>query len=342
MIDVPVEAIRAAFSEFLKETWNLDQDTAIQMARRPLKDRAAAVREQVLSSAIKDHPLHQIITYILNDVVDHGEAIDLLGKCKVSLLHVRHIEEVYTVAKYLFAEKDRHQEFGWRWNNFGTLHAIRNRILNLKQPLDGHMVAFLEANIDKMKAYLSKKFEIDETKCLPQWEKLSNWMMDILLKDVFEKAGRKQSYISAAYDWNSQAVHLSPLGDQYLGYKLKHIDSGDFALDTAKTWIHKLCHECAPIVVDQGKLRDYYFQQVMVETYEMLVARPGQYMDMVVKGGQYSALTEEILRKPFNVDRVRDVAIGAPPADPYVLSFEPPAGDAAAAEAAATSAGDAA
>lgn len=339
MIDVPVEAIRAAFSEFLKEAWDLDDDTAVQMARRPLKDKAAEVREQVLSSAIKDHPLYPIIAYILNDVVDHGEAIDLLGKCKVSLLHVRHIEEVYTVAKFLFAEKDRHQEFGWRWNNFGALHAIRNRILNLKQPLDEGMVAFLEANIDKMKAYLSKKFEVDETKCLPQWEKLSNWMMNILLKDVFEKAGRMQSYTSTAYDWNSQAVHLSPLGDQYLGYQLKHIDSGDFALDAANTWIHKLCHECAPMVADQDRLRDYYFQQVMVETYEMLVARPGQYVDMAKKGGQYTALTEEILQKPFRMEHIRNVAIGAPPVDPYVLSFATSADDAAAAEAAATSAG---
>jgi hypothetical protein len=340
MIEVPAEAIRAAFGEFLKETWGLDHDAAIRMARRSLKDKAAEMREAVLSSAIKEHPLHPIITYILNDVVDHGEAIDLLGKCKASLLHVRHIEEVYTVAKFLLTEKARHEEFGWRWSNFGTLHAIRNRILNLKQPLDDLMVEFLKANINDMKAHFSKKFEVDETQCIPQWEKLSNWMMDITLKDVFEKAGRKQSYISASYDWNSQAVHLSPLGDQYLGYKLKHMDSGDFALDTANTWVQKLCHECAPMVADQDRLRDYYFRQVMVETYGMLVARPSQYVDMAVKGGQYGALTEEILQKPFRMDRVRNVAIGAPPVDPYVLSFAVPAADAAASATAVSSSSD--
>lgn len=330
MIDVPAEAIRAAFSEFLTEAWDLGHDAAVRMARRPLKDKAAEVREQVLSSAITEHPLHPIIAYILNDVVDHGEAIDLLGKCKASLLHVRHIEEVYTVAKFLLVEKDRHQEFGWRWSNFGALHAIRNRILNLKQPLDEQMVAFLTTNINNMKTYLSKKFEVDETHCIPQWEKLTSWMMDIPLKEVFEKAGRKQSYISTAYDWNSQAVHLSPLGDRYLGYKLKYMDAGDFALDTANTWVHKLCHECAPMVANQDELRDYYFQQVMVETYEMLVARPGHYMDMAAKGGKYTVLTKEILQKPFRVDRLRDVAIGAPPVDPYVLSFPALGSDAAA------------
>lgn len=327
MIEIPAEAICAAFGEFLKETWGLDDDTAIRMARRPLKEKAAGIREEVLSSAIKEHPLHSIITYILNDVVDHGEAIDLLGKCKASLLHVRHIEEVYTVAKFLLSEKDRHQEFGWRWNNFGTLHTIRNRILNLKQPLDELMVGFLKTHINEMKAFLSKRFEVDETKCIPQWEKLTNWMMDIPLKEVFEKTGRQQSYISAAYDWNSQAVHLSPLGDQYLGYKLKHMDSGDFPIATANTWTQKLCHECAPIVADQDKLRDYYFKLVMVDTFEMLVSRPRRYMDMAVKGGQYGALTEEILQKPFNSDRVRNIAIGVPPNDPYVLSFAVPAAE---------------
>lgn len=321
MIEVPAEAIRQAFGEFLKETWGLDHDKAVAMARRPLKDKAAEVREQVLGSAIKDHPLYAIVASILNDVVDHGEAIDRLGKCKAALLNVRHIEEVYTVAKYVLREKDRHQEFGWRWNSFGALHAIRNRILNLKQPVEGRMLDFLKANIDSMKLYLSKKFDLDESKCRDQWERLSNWMMGIPIKEVFEKAGRRDSYVSTAYDWNSQAVHLSPLGDHYLGYELKHMDFGDFALDTANTWVHKLCHECAPLVEDQRKLRDYYFQQVMVDTYEMLVARQGHYMDMAAKGGQYSALTNEILQKPFNVDRIKVVALGEPPADPYMLNF---------------------
>ncbi|MGC8808174.1 MAG: hypothetical protein ACP5QB_11675 [Thiomonas sp.] len=147
-----------------------------------------------------------------------------------------------------------------------------------------------------------------------------------------KKTDTPQSYISAAYDWGSQAVHLSPLGDQYLGYKLKYMDSGDFALSTANTWVHKLCHECAQLVADQDKLRDFYFQQVMAETYEMLVARPSHYMDMAAKGGQFRALTEEILEKPFRVDRVRNAAIGAPPQDPYLLSFEAPLSDVAVSE----------
>lgn len=319
MVDIPAEAIREAFGEFLKETWGLDHDKAMAAARRPLAQKASEVRDQILGSAIKDHPLYPIIAYILSDVVDHCEAIDLLQKRKAVLPHVRHIEEVYTVAKFVLSQKERHQEFAWRWNSFPALHGIRNRILNLKKPLENAMTDFLKANIDQMKTYLHKKFDLDESKCRDQWEKLSNWMMNIPLKEVFEKAGRLDSYVSVAYDWNSQAVHLSPLGGTYMGYELKHMDFGDFALDTANTWVHKLCHECAPLVTEQDKLRAYYFRQVMVETYEMLVARPQQYMDMAVKGGQFSALTYEILKKPFDVDRVRSTAVGVPPADPYLL-----------------------
>lgn len=321
MIAVPVAATCQAFGEFLNETWGLDHDDALAMARRPLKEKAVEVRDQILDSAIKVHPLYPIVANILNDVVDHSEAIDRLGKCKAALLNVRHIEEVYTVAKYVLLEKDRHQEFGWRWKSFPTLHAIRNRVINLRQPVEGPMLEFLIANIGQMKRYFSKKFDLDESKCLDQWEKLSNWMLGIPIKDVFEKAGRRSSYVSAAYDWNSQAVHLSPLGDHYLGFELKHMDFVAFALDAANTWVLKLCHECAPLVEDQSKLRDYFFKRVMVETYEMLVARPAYYMDLAAKGGQYSALTQEILQKPFNVDRIKQIAVGEPPADPYILNF---------------------
>jgi len=321
MVAVPAEAICQAFGEFLKEAWGLDRDDALAMARRPLKEKAAEVRDQILGSAIKGHPLYAIVVAILNDVVDHSEAIDRLGKSKVALLNVRHIEEVYTVAKYLFLEKDRHQEFEWRWNNFAVLHAIRNRVLNLKLPVDVSMSDFLKANIDRMKQYLSRKFDLDESKCLDQWEKLSNWMMNISIKEVFEKAGRRASYVSAAYDWNSQAVHLSPLGDYYLGFNLEHMDFGDFALEAANTWVLKLCHECACLVEDQSKLRDYYFKQVMIETYGMLVAKPARYMELSANGGRYAALTNGILQKPFDVVRIKQSAVGEPPADPYILNF---------------------
>lgn len=88
MVAVPAEAICQAFDEFLKEAWGLDRDDALTMAQRPLKEKAAEVRDQILHSAIKDHPLYAIVSGILNDVVDHSEAIDRLGKSKVALLNV--------------------------------------------------------------------------------------------------------------------------------------------------------------------------------------------------------------------------------------------------------------
>jgi len=293
----------------------------MSVARRPVAQKASEVREQILGQAIKEHPLYPIVSYIISDMVDHAEAIDRIGKRRPMLLHVRHIEEVYTIAKYLMNEKDRHQEFAWRWASFAQLHRIRNRLLTLKQPLDEEMAAFLRANIDHMKAYLHKKFDLDEAKCREQWARLTNWMMDIPLKEVFEKAGRLDSYVSAAYDWSSQSVHLSPMGDTYMSYKLEHFDFGDFALDSAQTWIHKMCHECEPLVSKPEVLRDYYFRQVMLETLEMLAARPAQYLSLAKKRPQFNALTQLLLQKPFDVELIRNAAIGAPPQDPYLLEL---------------------
>lgn len=183
------------------------------------------------------------------------------------------------------------------------------------------MNAWIEGNLDKMKQFFSKKFETDPTKCLDQWEKLSNWLYRIPLNDVFEKSDRKQSYVSAAYDWNSQAVHLSPLGDEYMGYELKHQDYGDFALQSTLMHLYKICHECTAIVKDQNGLRKYYLLQVLLDTYELLCMRPAHYMELANKGGQYSALTSLLLKKPFDFNSVMNVSISSPPRDRLLFDF---------------------
>ena len=115
-----------------------------------------------------------------------------------------------------------------------------------------------------------------------------------------------------------------------MGYKFENFDFGDFVIEAASDWVLKLCHNCAPIVADQDRLRDYYFQQVMVDMYTMLVRQLSRYTGMAVKGGSYGAVTEEILKKPFRIDHIRNAAIGVPPADPYIFSFAVAASDAAA------------
>lgn len=326
MIAISGEAIRTALLAFLQEFWKLDHDTALSLARRPLKDKSEEMTAEIRRTAITAHPLYPILTHALQDITDHAGAIDVIGKNRAALLHVRHIEEVYTVSKYLLSCHDRYQEFAWRWGSFKTLHSIRNRILNLKRPLDPLMATWLQENLERMKRFFSKKFEIDPAKCRDQWEKLSNWLYKIPLNEVFEKADRKESYMSAAYDWNSQAVHLSPLGNAYIGYELKHQDYGDFALESAETHLHKMCHECLPIVADQAGLRKYYLLQVLLETYELICMRPAHYMELANKGGQYSALTNLLLQKPFDFDAVMNVSISAPPKDPLLLDLSGAAG----------------
>ncbi len=299
----------------------MDHDSSLGHARRPLKAKAEEIVAEILSSAIKPHPLYPILHYVLNDIIDHCAAIDAIGKNRAMLLHVRHIEELYTVSKYLLTTPERYEEFAWRWHNFQTLHAIRNRILNLKQPLDVFMDKWLNENLEIMKRLFSKNFELDPAKCMEQWEKLSNWLHKIPLNVIFEKAGHMTSYTSATYDWNSQAVHLSPMGDAYMGYELRHQDYGDFVLDSANTYLHKMCHECSVIVANQDGLRKHYLRQVLLETYEMLCTRPAQYIELANKGHQYAALTELLLRKPFDFAAVMNVSLSSPPKDPLVLDL---------------------
>jgi hypothetical protein len=79
----------------------MDLDIAMHLAFRPLPLKAVEVRDRILGDAIKEHPLHLIIRLFLIDIVHHAEAIHRIGKIRAMLLHVRHIEEVYTVATYL-------------------------------------------------------------------------------------------------------------------------------------------------------------------------------------------------------------------------------------------------
>lgn len=321
MIAVPASVIRDSLCEWLTEFWNLDHGASVGLANRSLKEKAAEVSEQILERVLDVHPLQPIVRHALHDITDHAAAIDALGKTRTALLHVRHIEELYTVCKYLISIPDRYNEFAWRWTNFKTLHAIRNRILNLKQPLDSKMKEWIKGNIEQLRTYFSKKFEEDESKCTAQWEKLSNWLQGIPLNEIFEKTGRLASYKSVAYDWNSQSVHMSPLSDVYIGYELEHHDYGDFAVSSANTFIHKMCSECLPLVAKQEELRKYYCLQVLLETYGLLCEKPDYYMYLANKRPQHAAFTNLVLKKPHDLNVLMSKALGAQPKDPLLIEF---------------------
>ena len=108
-----------------------------------------------------------------------------------------------------------------------------------------------------------------------------------------------------------------------MGYELRHQDYGDFALDSAQTYIHKLCHEYLAIAADQVTLRKYYLRQVLLETYKMLCTVPAHYMELAAKGGQYAALTNLLLQKPFNFEAIMNTSISPPPKDHLILTLPP-------------------
>lgn len=326
MIAVPAEVIRESLLDCLTEFWKLDHEAALTQSRRSLRAKASEVSHEILRDIIDIHPLRPIITHALEDIVDHASAVDVLGKGRTALPHVRHIEELCTVAKFLIAQADRYNEFAWRWNNFKTIHGIRNRVLNLKKDLDPGMREWIRGNVGILKAYYHKRFEEDPSKCLGQWEKVSNWLFPISMNEIFEKAGRSDSYRSVAYDWNSQTVHFSPLSDMYIGYELQHHDYGDFAIDSVRTHVHKMCSECLPLVAKQDALRDYYFRQLLTETFGLLCDKPAFYMYLANRRGKYIEFTEVILRTPHDYNTVFHASVGAPPNDPLVLQLAAPEG----------------
>lgn len=324
MIAVPAEVVRGALLECLQEFWKLDHEAGLALARRTLKEKASAVSGEIAKGIIDIHPLRPIVTHALNDIVNHSAAVDVLGKTKAALLHVRHVEELFTVTKYLVYQSERYNEFAWRWNNFKTIHAIRNRILNLKKELDPRMKEWLRGNLANLQAYFHKKFDEDPSKCIGQWEKASNWLYPISLNEVFEKTGRLDSYKSVAYDWNSHTVHFSPLSDVYIGYELEHHDYGDFAIDSVKTYVHKLCNECLPLVAKQDSLKDLYFRNLLTETYRILCEKPDYYMSLIHKRPKYAEFTDVVLRKPHDYETVFRASTGITPKDPLIIEVAQP------------------
>ena len=126
MIAVQAGVIRDSLLECMQDFWKLDHETALAQSKRSLKEKASEVSSEICKGIIDVHPLRPIVKYALEDIVDHSSAVDVLGKNRTALLHVRHIEELFTVVKFLIAQGDRYNEFRWKWDNFEEIHRIRN------------------------------------------------------------------------------------------------------------------------------------------------------------------------------------------------------------------------
>lgn len=285
----------------------------------PLLPLSQDVMRQIMSDVISDHPLHNIVQFALSDIVSHCEAIDALMANKASLLHVRHIEEIFTVLKYIINSPGRYNEIFWRWNNFAVVDKIRNRILNVKTPIDNSMQKWIESNMFYLKTYIDKRFTEDCNQCVKSWDKYNNWLYPISLKVIFDDTGRNNSYSSSEYNWNSHVVHFSPLADEYINYELEYFTYREFAVDSIIRYLNAFCRECLAVVVNREALRRFHAMNVCIDIYRLIDCKPKRYIAMANKGGRFALFTEFLLNGNHTLEAVIDVVLGEEPIDPLSI-----------------------
>lgn len=311
--------IRVALEEVIEALFGIPRAEIRLRSRRSLGEQAHETKDAIASDIITIHLLREIIQFALQDVTSHAEAIDTLQANQASLVHVRHIEEIFTVTKFILHDPSRYEEFSWRWKNYSAIHGIRNRLLNIKTALDPAMQSWISQNLPSLKKYVDKKFEMDSQKCIKSWEKYGNWLHPIALKEVFETTGRKDSYVSTEYDWNSHAVHFSPLANHYYGIELKQHTYAEFAIASVERYLHAFCRECLAVVKNRDKLRDLHARNIYLEIARMLEDKPQWYIDMANRGGRFAQLTEFLLSSDRKREGAVTVALGQEPEDPLLI-----------------------
>jgi len=321
-VQVSAATIQGALEEVIADLFAVPKSEISQRSRRCLGEKATEIRTAIRSDIIAIHLLKGIIEAALEDVECHAIAIDQLSTSKACLLHVRHIEEMFTVVKFILSDPTRYEELSWRWQNYSTVHAIRNRLLNLKTPIDGRMQEWVDQNLDQLKQWVDKRFVADAQQCIKQWEKYGNWLHPISLKEIFEKTDRTGSYISAEYDWNSHAVHFSPLADHYYGMKLEHHTYAEFATASALRYLLAFCRECLAVVSNRERLRTLHARNIFLDVFRMLDDKPQWYIDIANKGGRFAQLTNFLLSTDRTIESAIVVALGQEPEDPLVIRLD--------------------
>lgn len=286
------------------------------LAQRSLGLQAEEVAAATRTILIAEHPLRDIALEALNDLVAHSVAIDRIGNTRAALVHVRHIEEVTAVLGYLVAKPEQYNEFAWRWSAFPIAHGIRNRILNLKEPLEPIMRVWIDANIANMKK-VNKKFTGDPAKDASLWEKYSNWLSPVPVKDFFLHTGKLQTFVSELYDWHSQVVHFSPPGAHLLsrGYL-------ELSFDTVSFNLHKVLGLLQPLTTDPDVIRRRQCRLVLLSIFRFVDQRPDQMEKLLQSSIRLPRLFAELLRTPQNQDELANVLVGIAPLDPLVVSVE--------------------
>ncbi|NVM92886.1 hypothetical protein FHT32_006579 [Variovorax sp. SG517] len=320
MLDIPVSVVEGATLAALKKGWNLEEKAIDELTKRPLGDVAESVcsilKKQLLSGVFG---VEQPLRKILSRNVEHARAIDALigakdlDKSDVSIVHVRLLEESYTTATYLTLDPAKYDELGWRWQAFPTIHSIRNRVIGLGMPPTDEMNNWIKEN-EKRLIWFDPKGrlggDLKSAKTLEQWEKCSNWLVPASIKDIFEKAGRLDSYKKKGYDMGSQSVHFSPMGNIYMSFETEHLTYAQFAQESANYFVVKMFAVCLDLVRDKNEIRKAHALENLVQTYALVSTNPKRFADLVSKQPAYAAFMKAVMADSTDIQGLIEAALG--------------------------------
>lgn len=300
---------------FAEEVFGINSADLISKSEMSLQQKAVAVKNAVVTDIIDIHPMKSIIEFAANDIIDHAKAVDLLLHEKTAQVHVRHIEEVSTCMEFLMQNPSRYNEFKWRWDNYKIIHGIRNRLINLSGQIETSMQSWIDSNLNNLQNYIDNKFVSDPQACIKQWEKYGNWLQSISLKDIFERTGRKQSYVSVEYDWNSHFVHFSPLTDLYINLQGDTFaDYSEFSIQSTERYINGLCGIFLGAVTNTQKLREFQAVNVFANTYANMKNNPEGIAKLIERKPQtYGAIFAFMMSDSKNKETAMKLVIGDEP-----------------------------
>lgn len=320
-----VAEIQAALVETIENLFKTPRAEIRSKSIRSLGDQAREMRVAILANIIEVHLLKDIIIFALDEVVSHAEAIDTLGANKASILHARYIEEISAVVKFIVYDPKRYEELSWRWKSFSVVHVIRNRLLNLKIPIDREMQNWIDQNINRLKQYVNKRFDTNSQTSIKMWQKYNNWLCPIKLSEIFETTGRNESYLSAEYDLNSHAVHFSPLvNNQYLEMELPHHTAVE-AMTGHMPLKHILgfCRDCLAVVSNTKILRTFHAKNMYLDTYKMIEEKPLWFIEVLNENRGYAnRLIKFIFSPNRTIEEAIEVVLGPEPKDPLVIRVD--------------------
>lgn len=274
----------------------------------------------MINKMINIHPLIDIAKSAISDILEHSKALHQLNNKKVSILHARQIEEIFVTLSYLISKPDSYNEFKWRWDNFKYIHIIRNRIFNIKLPLDISMTEWIDQNINWLKS-INKKFQGDVTKDEKIWKKFSNWLYPITLKEIFEKVGNLDSYYFQSYEWTSHAVHLSPISDQYYNFDFTDGTFVDIINDFVEFNVASLLKILEPLSENSNEFRKMNVQVITKLLYHMLIEQPERFLRFSEKSQKIKYFIGEFARPDISCKRLIKFVSGNSHEDPLVIKI---------------------